>query len=136
MGITELRETLSQALTSAEEGNVTETVRVLKSALREVDARRLLTTTEAAQLLGVRSINTVKAWVRSGYIHGVTQGSRTLIPVAEVERIQDSARVRGIRAAERLHSESAELGVDGELSQDELDALSAGRPGTLPWQRD
>ncbi len=38
--------------------------------------------------------------------------------------------------AEKLHAESADLGGDGEMSQEELDALDVGRPGTLPWQRD
>ena len=136
MSITELRQTLTHALASAEEGNVSETVRALKVALRDVDGERLLTTTEAAQLLGVRSINTIKSWCRTGYIKGVAHGNRTLIPLSEIERIQNSDRVRGIRIAEELHAESAELGGDEEMSQEELDALDAGRPGTLPWQRD
>ncbi len=136
MSITELRQTLTQALTSAEEGNVSETVRALKAALQDVDSERLLTTTEAARLLGVRSINTIKSWCRTGYIKGVTHGSRTLIPMSDIERIQNSDRVRGIRMAEKLHAESADLGGDGEMSQEELDALDVGRPGTLPWQRD
>lgn len=134
MSITELRERLTHALTSAEEGNVSETVRALRAALRDVDAERLLTTTEAARLLGVRSINTIKSWCRTGYITGVTHGSRTLIPMSEIERIQDSDRVRSLRTAERLHDESSELGGD-EMTQEELDALDAGRPGTLPWLR-
>jgi hypothetical protein len=135
MGIAELRQTLTHALESAEQGNVSETVRVLKAALQDVDRDRLLTTTEAAQLLGVRSINTVKAWCRSGYIKGVVQGGRTLIPMAEIERIQESDRVRRVRTSERLHAETAALGGGTELSQEELDALDAGRPGTLPWLR-
>jgi hypothetical protein len=135
MGIAELRQTLTHALESAEQGNVSETVRVLKAALQDVDRDRLLTTTEAAQLLGVCSINTVKAWCRSGYIKGIVQGGRTLIPMAEIERIQEGERVRGVRTAERLHAESAALGGDAELSQEELDALDAERPGTLPWLR-
>lgn len=136
MGVAELRQTLTRALASAEEGNTSDVVRELKAALQDVDEQRLLTTTEAAQLLGVRSINTIKSWARAGYIEGVAHGSRTLIPMSEIERIQDSDRVRVIRAAERLHAESAALGGDDEMSQEELDALDAGRPGTLPWQRD
>jgi rhodanese-related sulfurtransferase len=135
MSIAELRQTLTHALASAEEGNVLETVRALRAALQDVDDERLLTTTEAAQLLGVRSINTIKSWRRTGYIKGVVHGNRTLIPLSEIERIQNSDRVRGIRVAEKRHDESAELGGDEEMSQDELDALDAGRPGTLPWQR-
>ncbi len=135
MGIAELRETLTHALTSAEAGNVPETVRVLRAALEDVDGERLLTTTEAARMLGIRSINTIKAWRRQGYITGVTIGNRTLIPMTEVERLQASERVRGVRLAEQRHTESAALGGDEEMSQEELDALDAGRPGTLPWQR-
>lgn len=135
MGIAELRERLTHALTSAEAGNVPETVRMLRAALQDVDAERLVTTTEAARLLGVRSINTIKSWRRSGYITGITKGSRTMIPLAEIERIQNGERVQGIRTAERLHEESAALGGDDEMTQEELDALDAGRPGTLPWLR-
>ena len=133
MGIAELRERLTHALSSAEAGDVPETVRTLRAALQDVDAGRLVTTTEAARLLGVRSINTIKSWCRGGYITGITQGSRTMIPLAEIERIQHGERVQGIRTAERLHEESGALGGDDDMTQNELDALDAGRPGTPPW---
>ena len=135
MEIAELRQTLTRALTSAEEGNVSETVRALKTALQDVDERRFLTDAEAARLLGVRSVNTVNSWARTGYIEGMAHGDRVLIPMSEIERIQNSDRVHGIRMAEALHAESAVLGGDEDMSQEELDALDAGRPGTLPWQR-
>jgi hypothetical protein len=87
VGIAELRQTLTHALESAEQGNVSETVRVLKAALHDVDRDRLLTTTEAARLLGVRSINTVKAWCRTGYLYD----NRSLAAMAEVCRSRKSA---------------------------------------------
>jgi hypothetical protein len=83
----------------------------------------------------IGSINPIKAWVCSGYLHGVTRGTRILIPRSEIERIGDSERAHRRRVAERFHAESAALGREAGLTQDELDALEAGRPGTIPWER-
>jgi hypothetical protein len=59
-----------------------------------------------------------------------------MISVSEIERIRDSARVRGIRAADRAHDAADRLGAPDSMTQDEMDALSASRPGTPPWQQD
>jgi len=77
----------------------------------------------------VRSINTVKLWHCNGFLSGVQRGNRTMIPLAEIER------VRAIRAADRLHDASSEFGVPEGLSNEEMQRLSAARPGRLPWQR-
>jgi len=75
----------------------------------------------------------VKALVRREGLHYTAHGNRMMIPVAELERLRDSAVVRGLRAADRAHEATADL--DGDLTAAERDALRAGRPGRAPWER-
>ncbi len=136
MSLTEqLRQDLRTVIAQAMAGNTAEVVRTAQKALQELDDDRLLTTTEAAEALGVRSINTMKLWCRNGFLASVQRGNRTMIPLAEVERVRESERVRAIRAADRLHDASAAFGVLEGLSNEEMEQLSAARPGRLPWQR-
>ena len=108
----------------------------LKHALEEATTRdHLLTTSEAAAALGVKSVNTVKYWCKSGYIQGIKRNGRTLVPLSEIERIREDDRVRIIRAADQLDDETEDLGGSDGLSDEELQSLSASRPGTLPWRR-
>lgn len=136
MGLTEqLRQDLRAVIAHAEAGDTAEVVRTAHKALQELDGDRLLTTTEAAAALGVRSINTVKLWCRTGFLVNVQRGNRTMIPLAEIERVRDSERVRAIHAADTLHDASAAFGVPDGLSAEEMEQLSAARPGRLPWQQ-
>ena len=131
----EIEQTLALLESAAtDDANVRAAADTLKRALREAEARGLLTTAEAAEALGIRSINTVKRWVKIGYIHGVKRNERTMIPVSEVERIQNDDRVRAQRALSKLHEEIADFGGPDGLTQDEMDGLRAGRPGRLPWE--
>ncbi len=107
----------------------------IRAALREVEQPALLTTAEAAEALGVRSVNTIKLWVKTGYIHGVKRGSRTLIPASEIERIESDDRVKAMRVVDRLHEESSDLGAEDGLTDEQMLDLIAGRPGTPPWRR-
>lgn len=136
MSLTEqLRQDLRAVIAQAEAGNTAAVVRTAQKALQELDGDRLLTTTEAAEALGVRSINTIKLWCRNGFLASVRRGNRTMIPLTEIERVRASERVRATRAADRLHDASAAFGVPEGLSAEEMERLSAARPGRLPWQR-
>ena len=68
-----------------------------------LDRDRLLTTRQAADLLGIRSMNTLKLLLRREQVPTVRRGNRTMVALGEVERLQDSERVRGIRASDAAH---------------------------------
>src|SRR5881409_3158835 len=93
----------------------------------EADMRDLLTTAEAAQALGVRSVNTVKYWVKTNYLQGVKRGNRTLIPLSEIERIKSQDRVRMIQTSEQLQDATCLPGDDRPLTSDELVILQEAR---------
>lgn len=52
----------------------------------------LVTTGQAAAALGVRSVNTVKRWVREGRLEGVRRGSRILVRMESLDRFRDADR--------------------------------------------
>ena len=130
-----LRAELERARQAAHAGNMAAVLRELDNAIASLNADRLLTTMEAAHLLGIHSPNTVLAWCRTGYVRGVQRGGRTLIPLSEVERIGNGDPVRATRAADRLHDRAATLGADEAMSEAEMEQLHEARPGTLPWER-
>ncbi len=95
----------------------------------------LLTTTEAAEVLGMRSVNTLKVLLRVENVRTVKHGNRAMIPLAELVRLHDSERVRRLQAIDRMHDDIADLGSDEGMTEEQLESLEAGRPGTLPWKR-
>ncbi|MGI8687153.1 MAG: helix-turn-helix domain-containing protein [Thermomicrobiales bacterium] len=118
----------------------TKEIKVVVARAREeiVDDDTLVTTTQAAKLLGINSINTVKSMVKRGDITGIRKvGNRTMIPLGEIKRLQDTSVVRDLRAI----ADAMTLGAlpdedDGtRMSQEQMDILEAGRPGTLPWKK-
>jgi excisionase family DNA binding protein len=133
MSITKAREELQQARQLVASGKSEEALHRLDQAIAEIGPERLLTTTEAAEALGVRSVNTIKGWCHTGYLRGVGRGSRTLIPLAEVERIQNSDQVRAIRASDALHEASRDFSSPSGLDDEQLRDLAASRPGKPPW---
>ena len=130
---TALRDELRQARAYVEEGQTERALDLLDRALQGLDTDNLLTTTQAAAYLGLGSVNTVKALVRREGVPYTAHGNRMMIPVAALERLRDSAIVRGLRAADRAHETTADL--DGDLTAAERKALRAGRPGRAPWDR-
>src|SRR5438309_2361636 len=130
----ELRHELEQARREAQEGQTSIVVDRLDHLLETLDGELMLTTAEAARLLGISSVNTVKALVRSGRIHAVRVGTHYRIPLVEVERLRTEATVRGLQASSRIHDQTSGWGGEG-LTPEELQDLEDGRPGTLPWKR-
>ena len=137
MSVTDLRKDLEHIRASARAGDLNEVVQAVDHALQALDGSRLLTTTEAAEVLGIRSVNTLKALVIRNGIPYERRGNRMMLPLAEVERLRETPLLRGLRASEALHETITDLGpADGEgLTAEELQDLEATRPGRLPWQR-
>ncbi len=82
----------------------------------------VITTGEAARMLGVRSINTVKRWAREGLLEGFRRGGRIVISWRSVERMLQSPEVAEQRAFELdLAAVLEPLGTEEEV------------PSILPW---
>jgi excisionase family DNA binding protein len=93
-------DSLSARLQARGEGDAAATVSQAADALRQREAdtgapNDVLTTSEAAALLGVRSVNTVKRWASEGRLKGYRLGSRVLVSRQSVEQmLRDSALER------------------------------------------
>lgn len=135
MVIKDLRKELNESLQAVKNGRRDEAVLRIEHILSDLDNNRLLTTSEARELLGIGSVNTLKLLVKKAGLKVEHHGNRMMIPIGELERLQESSLVQGIRASDRLHEESSGLG-DGDLSSEQLGDLEESRPGSLPWHGD
>ena len=84
--LAELRDELQEARSLLAAGETAAAATRLDTALQWFEAHRLLTTSEAAEVLGIRSVNTLKALIRAEGIETVMHGNRMMIPLSEVER--------------------------------------------------
>jgi hypothetical protein len=135
MSISDVRRNLNAIKASAEAGQLDQVVERVNDALQALDDQRLLTTTEAAALLGIRSVNTLKLLVRRLGISYVRHGNRMMLALDDVERVQRDQVVAGVRASDSAHDEMEALGAAGGLTSEQMYTLEAGRPSHLPWQR-
>ncbi len=135
--LTDLREDLKELRAYVAEGNTDEALRKIDRTLQELDGERRVTTTEAAALLGIQSVEIVRLLCNRGDIrYTVGDDGEAMISLSEIERVRDSEPVRMIRTLDKLHDEIEELGFPGEpLTEEEMEMLQASRPGTLPWER-
>lgn len=135
MALADLRQELEAARAEAAQARNRGVVEKLDRILAELDDDLLLTTKEAARLLGIGSVNTIKAMVHTGQIHARKVGTHYRIPLSEVERLRQDTTIRGLQATSRIHAEIAALGSTEGLTPQELEDLEEARPGTLPWER-
>jgi len=132
MGIGDLREERIGTCQQIEEGRPETALERIDRALAELNTP-LFTTTRAKKWLGLGSVNTLKMLVRKTGVRVEMHGNRMMIPRSALENLQDSPPLRGIRATDRLHEQSAELGAPDGLSEQHLQELEDVWPGSLPW---
>jgi excisionase family DNA binding protein len=90
----------------------------------------LMTTGEAAELLGVRSINTIKRWVADGLLAGYRRGGRVLVTRASVLKMKDVPTV----AEQRAFEQRLDAATDPFERGDEDDLSTSGSwEGRRPW---
>ena len=92
----------------------------------------LLTTGDAAELPGVRSINTIKRWVSDGLLSGYRRGGRVLVTRSSVLQMADAPTVAEQQAFER-EIDAAAQPFEGSGSQSL--PVSATWEGRRPWDR-
>jgi len=135
MVLTDLRQELDAVRAEAARANNTGVVEKLDRILAGLDDDILLTTREAAGLLGIGSVNTIKAMAHAGRIQSRKVGTHYRIPLSEVERLRHDTTIQGLQASSRIHAEIAALGSTEGLTAEELEDLEEARPGALPWER-
>jgi excisionase family DNA binding protein len=91
----------------------------------------LITTGEAAELLGVRSINTIKRWARDGLLEGYRRGGRMMVSRASIQRLVEAPAVAEQRAFE--HDLAAAV-APFEGPDNEPLPTSATWEGRKPWE--
>jgi excisionase family DNA binding protein len=93
----------------------------------------LMTTGEAAEALGVRSVNTIKRWASDGLLEGFQRGGRMLVSKSSVDAMRNSKVVQARVAADhRVDEVLAAFGSDEEPEPGELRAAWEGRK---PWEK-
>jgi excisionase family DNA binding protein len=91
----------------------------------------LLTPMEAAQALGVSSVNTIKRWAREGKLEGYHIGGRVLVTRRSVECFQQAPALQRQQAFER-DLEEALTPFAG--TAEEVAELTSEVPGRTPWR--
>jgi excisionase family DNA binding protein len=135
MIVREVRDHIEAARTLIAEGDTAEAQKHLALAARQLDPGAMLTTTEAAEMLGIRSKNTIKAMARRGQIAAAIVGTRYMIPMTEIIRLQDEPVIHELHTIQRDYARMAFPGSDDPISDEEMESMREGHAGTLPWQR-
>jgi len=131
--IGEVRDELRKVRALAESGDLAGVLQGVERVLADLDSDRLVTSEEAATLLGLRAPSVLKVLLSRHGLRTEWQDDTLLLPLSEVARLETSAWVRRLRTLDRLHDSADAFESDEAMMQVELDAVEAGRPGRLPW---
>ena len=96
----------------------------------------LMTTTEAARALGVRSVNTIKRWAHDGLLTGYRLGGRVLVTRESVDAMLRNAALTEHRRFERELDDVASTFDVIEEDAARLSDLEMPRTGRKPWAHD
>jgi excisionase family DNA binding protein len=136
--LTHTVDTLQDARDELQRRGISDLAAVLDQAIIELQtpgtesASELITTGEAARLLGVRSVNTVKRWAADGILDGFRRGGRVLVSRASVERLLNDSRLSVHQQRERdLDEALAPFDAGDELPTSE----PATWDGRRPWAK-
>lgn len=135
MIVRDIRDHIEAARKLIDEGDAAEAQKHLAVAARQLDPGTMLTTTEAAKMLGIRSKNTIKAMARRGQIAAAIVGNRYMIPMTEIVRLQNEPVIHELHAIQRDYAHMAFPGSDDPVSDTEMESMREGHTGRLPWQR-
>jgi excisionase family DNA binding protein len=133
--VRDLADVLDHLQTTGDLESARKVQRVLESLRQEARSATadLITTGEAARMLGLGSVNTIKRWVRDGSLEGFRRGGRIMVSRASVERLIDAPVVARERVVEReLVAAIEPFGPD--LTEGEL-PTSAAWEGRTPWEQ-
>ncbi len=132
--LSRIEETLDAADTALRNADVPTAQAKLEELRALVGPDQLLTTGEAAALLGIRSVNTVKALARVGKLPFQQEsGKQMRLPLAGVLDFRDTRDFPHLATSEQIHDETADLGTD-TIPPETLADMGA-TPGSLPWRR-
>jgi excisionase family DNA binding protein len=106
-------------------------VATLRSQAAE-PARDLLTTGEAAEALGIRSVNTIKRWAREGLLEGFRRGGRVLVSRRSVEAMVEHGTLCTQRAFERKLDEALDA---FDVGTEDVPTAEMTWAGSRPWER-
>ncbi len=127
---------IAELLQAREQTDLAEQLRtvtkVLQVAAGPAQEDPLMTTTQAAQALGVRSPNTIKRWVREGLLAGYRRGGRVLVSRSSVERMaQESALTRQHEYEAGLAAALATFDAGEDVADEDL--IGGTHRGRTPW---
>ena len=94
----------------------------------------LMTTGEAAETLGVRSVNTIKRWVSDGLLEGFQRGGRMLVSKSSVDSLRNSRVVKARIAFDQRVQEAFAPFDDGDEAPDPS-TMRAAWEGRNPWEK-
>jgi len=130
---TTIEQTLDEADAAARNADLTTLKAKLEQLRALVGPEQMLTTGEAAILLGIKSVNTVKALARTGKISFRQEpGKQMRLSLAGVLDFKATRDFQQLKVSEQIHDETAVLGSD-VMPPAVLDA-TAPAPGSVPWR--